>query len=205
MSLGVCGLTSCIHRHRSRTENFDLKAISPSKCSSELIQNLRSQRPSLAPSAFSTCIGSTGSANSPPLLAFKPSSQPFISRPFSLLSDHPTRYSPSPSPGQYFVSPCVPNQPPNSCGQQRAGKLAEGELGRQQIGHTLVTQKDTRWRLCLVRRRGRGGRNAILVDMGNGSVILGQKCEDERRRPCGEIIEVVECEWTEGESEEERW
>lgn len=36
-------------------------------------------------------------------------------------------------------------------------------------------------------------------------MILSQECEDERGRAGGEVVEGVECEWTEDKSDEERW
>lgn len=44
-----------------------------------------------------------------------------------------------------------------------------------------------------------GGRYAVFVDVGDDGMILSQDGEDKGRRTCGEVVEVIEGEWSEEE------
>lgn len=48
-----------------------------------------------------------------------------------------------------------------------------------------------------------GGGDLVLVDVGDGGVVLGQDGKDQRRGARGEVIEGVEGEWAEDEGKEE--
>lgn len=154
-------------------------------------QNPRTHAPALAP------------------LALQPLPQtikrPLIPCPF--LTHHPPRHPPTTRAREQVAPVRGADGPADCCSEQAAGELGEGELGRGEVGGRFGCDGDAAGPDAGCLRcggGGGGGRDAVLVGVRDGGVVVGQQGEEQRRRPAGEVVCISEGERAQDEGEEHR-
>lgn len=80
--------------------------------------------------------------------------------------------------------------------------MGRGEVGGRFGGDGDAAGPDGGCLRC--RGGGGGGRDAVLVGVRDGGVVVGQQGEEKRRRPAGEVVRVAEGERAQDEGEEQR-